>query len=206
MPHLRFDTASDTFKLNDNLSLESQIFGIPRAGIYSTVVLKKPMNAIGLGMNSSLLNSLYNSGRIISRTWSMFYGYTGLTSDDEMDGIFVFGGYDRAKVSGEPSTKAFDGLAGRCNSRMSVNITKLTLNFSNGTDASLIDGDQPKGFMVCVDPTFPGLLQLPGRQLDRFLNSTGIRFNDSNSTGNNDIFRSRGIDVDTMVYEDVSKE
>lgn len=55
-------------------------------------------SGMGLGTNSSLLNSLVASGDIPSRVWGLDWGWTGATNDTWRDGSLVLGGYDKSRV------------------------------------------------------------------------------------------------------------
>lgn len=55
-------------------------------------------SGIGLGTNSSLVNSLYAAGKIPSRMWGLDWGWTGATDDTWKDGSLVLGGYDKSRV------------------------------------------------------------------------------------------------------------
>ncbi|KIH93206.1 aspartic-type endopeptidase [Sporothrix brasiliensis 5110] len=121
-----------------------------------------PMNAVGLGFNSTLLSALKASGRIASRTWSMFWGRDGADQTGQMDGVFVLGGYDSAKVvAAQKYTLPLAGAASVCPSRMVLSITDLVLNFANGTNASLFPRAASTALQTCITPDYPVLMTLP---------------------------------------------
>ena len=77
---------TDDLVLSSNVSLAKFPFGIPRmdwAGPYHT------QHAIGLGINSTILNALQSASQIRSRVWSMFWGLTGVSAPVQMDGMFL---------------------------------------------------------------------------------------------------------------------
>jgi hypothetical protein len=69
----------------------------------------------------------------------MFWGLEGLNKHSQLDGSFVMGGYDRAKVSGPNYTQALAN-DDHCNTKMLVAISDLVLNFPNSTNVSLFNG------------------------------------------------------------------
>jgi hypothetical protein len=147
----------DQLKLNDNITLAGMPMGIPLEDWGQEGY--RPMMAFGLGANSSILNALKASGNIVSRTWSMFHGWTGASTKSQVDGTFVFGGYDRAKVSGRGYTTPMSDR-GSCESRLLVTIGDIVLNFPNGTTASLFRTDS-ESVSACISPDFPVLMTIP---------------------------------------------
>ncbi len=67
------------------------------------------MNSLGLGRDSAILNAMYNSGIIASRSWSVLGGLTGADLADQIDGHLVLGGYDGAKFTGDNCTEKIAG-------------------------------------------------------------------------------------------------
>lgn len=117
--------------------------------------------ALGLGLKSSVLNTLYTTGKIASRSWSMFWGRTGGTEDTQLDGNFLLGGYDRAKTTGQNYTRALTPADSSCTTKMLVTITDIQINFPNGTDASLFGSSQSAAMTACIVPEYPVLMTLP---------------------------------------------
>ena len=76
--------------------------------------------SLGSGSNSTILNALKASGQIASRSWSLFWGRTGATTNTQLKGSFVFVGYDRAKVSGANYTRSFSSSKSSCSTSMLV--------------------------------------------------------------------------------------
>ncbi|EPE09835.1 aspartic-type endopeptidase [Ophiostoma piceae UAMH 11346] len=145
---------------NTSTSLDNFAFGIPLNDLGQQGY--HPMNALGLGFNSTLLNALKSTGRIASRSWSMFWGLNGADSTAQMDGVFVLGGYDAAKVvESQRYTQSLAGPGSACSSRMVVTITDMILNFSNGTNASIFPGAESTVLQACITPDFPTLMTLP---------------------------------------------
>lgn len=184
-PNMNFVT--DAMVLNNNISLSPLDMGIPLAdwgeqGYY-------PMMAIGLGQNSTILNALNSTQKIISRTWSMFYGWTGDDSQSQLDGTFVFGGYDRAKVTGQGYTIATTENAA-CDSQLMVTIEDMILNFPNGTTASLFTKPS-ESIAACILPDYPVLMTIP---LDPYFNTFQTLTNSSITE------RSSGLAYYSMLY------
>ncbi|ESZ93554.1 putative aspartic-type endopeptidase [Sclerotinia borealis F-4128] len=158
-PYPQMNMVSENITLSSNMSVLEFPIGIAKAdwaeqGYY-------PQMAMGLGANSTILNTLYSSGQIASRTWSMFWGRTGATAATQLDGGFIFGGYDRAKVTGANYTRTLTYSRTACSSGMLVTITNLVLNFPNGTDASMFGGIESDAIQACIEPSYPVLLTLP---------------------------------------------
>lgn len=154
-PEMEFIT--DVMKINDNLTLSDIPMGIPledwgQEGYH-------PMMAVGLGQNSSILNALKSTKSLVSKTWSMFYGWTGDDSRSQLDGTLVFGGYDRAKVDGRGYTIGMTETRG-CASQLMVTIDDIIVNFRNGTNASLFPFDSDAK-AACIEPDYPVLMTIP---------------------------------------------
>ncbi|EEY20148.1 conserved hypothetical protein [Verticillium alfalfae VaMs.102] len=167
-PSMNF--VSDNVKINENVSLDGFPIGIPlqdwaQQGYH-------PMMALGMGANSTLLTALTSSGKIASRVWSMFHGWTGGSSRSQVDGTFVLGGYDRAKVNGRGYKMSLQQTEG-CDTAMMVTITDLVLNFPNGTTASIFPNTLRNALTACIVPDYPVLMTLPiDPHLDNFMDIT----------------------------------
>lgn len=149
------------------------------------------MNALGLGTNSTILNVLKSTGRIASRTWSMFWGRDGAARTSQLDGIMVLGGYDKAKVAGKKVVQPLTTTNPACPSQLVVTITDIVLNFSNGTDASIFPASASAALQACIVPDYPVLMTLP---LDPFFGNFQLL------TGTNITDRSFGINFFGMRY------
>ncbi|KAJ1707770.1 hypothetical protein AFCA_013100 [Aspergillus flavus] len=132
---------ADILHLNDSYSLYDFPIATTKGGI--------TVNSLGLGQESTFLQTLVKKGAIISKTWSLFYGLTGEDADAQMDGIAVFGGYDKAKTQGENQTFRLNYDV-NCRTGMVATVTSIDVGFENGTEqnafASPID--------MCLDPSF----------------------------------------------------
>ena len=116
------------------------------------------MNSIGLGHNSSLLNALIATGQIASRTWSIFNGFTGATSQNQSDGTLVLGGYDAAKTSGDNITinmaTAPADIASCEAFGMIITVRAMQLKYPNGTLASLLPPSSSTTLRYCIIPNY----------------------------------------------------
>jgi hypothetical protein len=153
-----------------------------------------PMNALGFGLNSSVYRALLSTKQITSRSVSMFWGLQGPNKRSQLDGGFVIGGYDQAKVTGPNYTAPLTKDDDSCDTKMVVTITDLVLNFANGTDASLFNGTRNTVLKACVDPSYPVLMTLPLSYFKVFQNFTGQAENGFN--------RTFGLPFYSMVYND----
>ncbi|KAG9254075.1 aspartic peptidase domain-containing protein [Emericellopsis atlantica] len=180
---------SDELKLNDNVTMSRVPIGVPledwgQEGYH-------PMMAVGLGTNSSILNMLKADGSILSRTWSMFHGWTGASSTSQHDGTFVFGGYDRAKVSGRGYKMSLTKDEG-CASEMMITVGDMILNFPNGTTKSLFTSES-KSFSACLVPDYPVIMTIPqDPYFERFQEITQTTISE----------RTAGLSYYSVLYDD----
>ncbi|KAK4991341.1 hypothetical protein LTR50_001926 [Elasticomyces elasticus] len=145
----------DDLVVTSNVTLPHFPFAIPRM---DWGMQYHSQAALGLGPNSTVLSALRFAGHIRSRTWSMFWGRAGATKATQLDGTFVLGGYDSAKVAGAPFTQNISTRNPNCLSGMLVNIENIQLNFPNGSDTSIFQGYQGNPFAACIEPDFPSLM------------------------------------------------
>ncbi len=150
---------ADILQLNDETALDDFPLGIALndwgAQMYH------PQAALGLGMNSTLLNNLKDSGKIASRAWSFFWGRDGGSRSSQLDGSLVLGGYDQAKLSGKGYVDSLQPSTSPCASQMQVAITDMILNLSNGTNVSIFPGSDSSTLPACIVPDYPVLMTLP---------------------------------------------
>ena len=124
------------------------------------------MNTVGLGINSTLLNTLISARKIPTRTWSMFNGFTGSQSQNQSNGILVLGGYDEAKIFGSvadnitidmdfsPDAISSTNLAKCPATGMIITVSNMTLAWPNGTKASLMGSSAGDTLRGCVIPNY----------------------------------------------------
>ena len=132
-------------------------------------------NTLGLGKNSTLLNGLYSAGKIASRTWSIYEGWTGAERQNQTNGSLVPGGYDAAQTKGKNITVKFatdpgDEYQFRCN--MVVTVRDMQLRFANGSSASLFDSTASTAVPFCIIPTY-SRITLTNAAWTNFLSLTG---------------------------------
>ncbi|KAI9777516.1 MAG: hypothetical protein M1839_008810 [Geoglossum umbratile] len=133
---------TDKIRLNSGLDMDKFPVAISRSSEWT-------MNTLGLGRNSTILNALFNAGRIGSRSWGLFWGLTGAEANFQMDGSLVFGGYDVAKVTGDNLTENFQTGPG-CS--LVVTVRDIIMNHPNGSSTSIIGTGPMK---ACVAPDVP---------------------------------------------------
>ncbi|ERS95387.1 hypothetical protein HMPREF1624_08265 [Sporothrix schenckii ATCC 58251] len=193
----KFTHVADTLRLNDNVTLDGFPLSIALSDWGEQAYT--PMMGIGLGTNSTLLNLLASSGQIASRSWSYFWGRTTVPggasgTSEQLDGSVVFGGYDRAKVTGAKYTQSMTATEPGCPSQLLVTITDIVLNFANGSEASIFPASSSAAMTACLTPALSTLMWLP---LDPY-------FNTMLDLTNNSIYamgRSVGIYYWNMRYE-----
>lgn len=121
-----------------------------------------PLNIIGMSTGSVLLERLYQSRKIASRSWGYFWGLDGTSSKYQMDGSFVLGGYDKAKTIGNGYTGTISDNRDNCPSGILVTIRDILLNYQNGTDASIFGSSNGGDALVaCVTPDLPVMMEMP---------------------------------------------
>ncbi|KAI0880263.1 acid protease [Annulohypoxylon maeteangense] len=176
---------ADGVKLNENTTLTGFPLGVAlndwgAEGYH-------PMASLGLGTNSTFLNTLQESGKIASRTWSFFWGRSSGPSSSQTDGSLVFGGYDRAKISsGERYVEKLQDSTSPCATQMIVIITDMVLNFPNGTDVSIFPRSLSTALTACIVPDYPVLMTLPSDPfMDNFFQLTDAAQNHGRSFGIN---------------------
>jgi hypothetical protein len=140
---------ADVLHINDSYSLYD--FPIATTGSPPPSGMGIRLNSLGLGLDSTLLQTLTKTRAIVSKTWSLFYGHFGSTSDTQMNGVVALGGFDRAKTQGDNETfdVVFDGSC-RTGLRTAF-ATSIDVGYENGTEDGLI---QAPTFM-CLDPSLP---------------------------------------------------
>lgn len=111
-------------------------------------------SVIRLGRNSALLNTLKDTGKIPSRTYSFWWGRNSAAQSNSMDGQLVLGGYDAAKVVGPILTQKLQPSSVGCGSGMYLTLTNMVLGFPNGTKADML---APSTLSACVRLDYPAI-------------------------------------------------
>ncbi|KAF2158002.1 hypothetical protein K461DRAFT_28340 [Myriangium duriaei CBS 260.36] len=174
--------SQDIIQLGGNTTLNGYPLGVLEEATGNDELAQQ--NILGLGANSTLLNTLKSAGRIASRSFGMFYGLTGATPSAQMDGSLVLGGYDRAKVVGQGvATKFISNPI--CPTNMLVTLSGLVLNYPNGSDIDVL-AEHTEPFQACILPSFPSLIAIPDALFNaltsawEITNTSVIGFNDVN--------------------------
>ncbi|KJX95150.1 aspartic-type endopeptidase like protein [Zymoseptoria brevis] len=183
--------ASDSLILNDNTTLDNFPIAIAQFGIGGGY---EGRSRLSMGENSTLLNTLKSSQRILSSTWSIFWGLHGANAPDQSEGIVVLGGYDSAKVQGSSSFTGSLVNTEVCATGATVSITGLDVRYPNGTRYSLFDGTGPSNedaLNACLDPISPSVMVMPRAYYERLMGSC----NCGSET------RSFGVDFFNFLYD-----
>jgi len=154
------------------LALNSSI-NIPSFRIYTpSDNTSLPQSSLGLGRQSSFLDYLYNSGKLASRSWALFWGREA--GDNPLDGSLSFGGFDMAKTSGSNMTQPLSSLADMalCPSSLIAFVTDIQLKFSNGTNVSLFGQAPETAMRTCIKPDIP-LITFPENIYNNFRAAAG---------------------------------
>lgn len=169
--------ADDVFALNQQeVNIANMPVGIPRFAWDHGYSL---MHGMGLGRNSTLLNSLHSASKISSKVWSIFWGRMWVA--DAIDGSLVLGGYDADKVIGNNFTAPLDySDKTGCWTGMKAQITGITLNNRNGTNAQLLDSSTV--ISACIVPQRQLALEAPQSLIQRFEALTNMK-NEGRSFG-----------------------
>ena len=186
---------ADTVRIGENITLDDMALALPLGEALGDGPLSifHPKFAIGLGGNSTMLNRLMSDGKIKSRSWSMFWGWEGANSDTQMDGSFIFGGYDKAKVRGGGFKQPLRAPDDTCPTGMLVTISDISLKFPNGLQESLFPESRSAAIQACIMPAYPAFMTIPkDPYFNQFINFTGTNVTTS-STG--------GLNQGTMVYK-----
>ncbi|KAF4121435.1 hypothetical protein GMORB2_1842 [Geosmithia morbida] len=126
------------------------------------LLVRRPPHALGLGPNSTYLNSMRNAGLVASRSWSMYWGRE--YADDDIDGSIVVGGCDSERMIGDRYTMPldYDDYENRsgCWTGTKVNISEIILNSHDGSDDTIYSTAEP--LSVCIVPQRQLLPEAPG--------------------------------------------
>lgn len=109
-------------------------------------------NVVGLGRNSTVLNALFASGRISTKTWGLLWGWQGASHGT--DGSLVLGGYDGAKTRSPNITFPFDHDK-TCPGQLVVTISDIVLNLKDGSSPSILPEPPGPTLRACIAPEAP---------------------------------------------------
>jgi hypothetical protein len=156
----------------------------------------KTQASIGVGQNSSLLRTLKEAGEIGARAYSMFWGLASGPADRQSNGSLILGRTDEA-LTGTAGDSFTSNLTYdfTCATGMLVAINDISLNWPNGTDTSIFLGAKSTVMQACLDPDYPGLMTLPVKHWESFLQRAGGRYPGDIES------RTLGINYFTMQFE-----
>ncbi|TLD13769.1 uncharacterized protein PgNI_05065 [Pyricularia grisea] len=135
-----------------------------------------PMPMLGLGPNSTLLDTLASTGKIGSRSVGFWAG-RGIGSKAATDGGLVFGGYDKTRVMGRSFSDRFTHGVRNCSSGLVVTIADIAVGLADGTNKSLFpkDNNKTSSHVACLDPSKRTLMTLPkSSYFDAWLDASKI--------------------------------
>ncbi|KAF2464208.1 uncharacterized protein BDR25DRAFT_381291 [Lindgomyces ingoldianus] len=153
-------------------------FGIPMGSVeddFPTVMQAQ----LGLGKNSSFLEFFKGAGYIGARAYSVFWGRLNGPAEQRTSGALILGGYDKSFIDSSTGTQisgeimpSEPGVFG-CSTGLQLPINDLQLNWRNGTNTSIIKGSSLGSLVICLEPSFPGLMSLPHSHWDAFKKLAG---------------------------------
>jgi Eukaryotic aspartyl protease len=170
-------TGSDTFTINGSLTVEQYPFGVPRTDQMQFL----DFSQLGMGKDSSLLTMLRNQGSIASRSFSLYWGETGMSSDHQLDGNLVIGGLDEAKISGENYTTQMDH-GSPCPSGMLLSVTDMSLVFPSGASRSIMAAAVGQSVNYCLAPEYP-IITMPQPIFEQWVAAHPGSATDGNADG-----------------------
>ena len=159
----------ETMRINSSLTLSNFPIGIFSFGIARD---STPIQLLGLGRNSTLLNRLSSAGLIASRTWGYYQGWTGAETQHQLDGSLVLGGYDEAKTIGQSTNISFSDDI-NCPSGLLVTVRGIKMNLLNGTELSIFGSSAGSAMNACLRPSLP-IMNFPAHVWDLFVQFTGV--------------------------------
>ena len=145
-------------------------------GLSNEDVPNHPWSELGLGMNSSFLEELYQSGTIASRSYAY---YAGLDNDVDAEGSLVVGGYVAAAVASStnltlPIASDAEADAKACPSKLLLTISDIRLSWSNGTSTSILQGNLTAGVSACIVLAYSFVAELDPAINGPFLSKSGL--------------------------------
>ena len=162
---------TDSFSLGSDepFTVEKFPFGIPRLRWDNGYTM---LHALGLGSNSTFINSLMSTGLLASRVWSIYWGHMWV--GHPIDGSVVLGGYDKDKVIGRNYTGKldYDEVTG-CWTGMKVTVSDIQVNFRDGRDVSIFPPNL--ALPCCIVPQRQLLMEVPRVIRDNFEAETGTK-------------------------------
>lgn len=170
---ISYPLGADTITLDSQKPLVLKDFVLKTPGMANPPDASFPMSSLGLGNNSTMLEQLFQSNQISSRSYGLWWGLDGGDEADQMDGNLVLGGYDAAKTKGSNFTGQFTTVLG-CPSGLIIDVNDVRLNFPNGTQTTLLRSSG-NSINMCIKPD-DSLMSFPLNVWDSFVAAAGGNF------------------------------
>lgn len=163
--------------LSNTSSLQNFEFGASNKQIHAW----RPQAELGLGMNSSFIDSLHAAGNISSKSYAFSWGSD--FADQAHDGSITFGGYDRSVVADARNiTTAFNrSEPTRCPEGMIVKVTEMSLISETGEMADIFEG--LGAIDVCIVSSMRNIMALHEPYGDRIIKGLGAIRADGGTNG-----------------------
>ncbi|KAF8430410.1 aspartic peptidase domain-containing protein [Tirmania nivea] len=163
----------DNLSANNTFSSEIALEKFPIAILDDENLTK---STLGLAPNSTLLRELYDTGKIPSRAWSVYWGQTGTSKNTHNDGTLVLGGIDYAKLA-NPEDGFYEEKFGNGEDEFNtcylrVRVEKMMLKHPDGREWDLITERSQAGMLMCVVLDYE-LITVPSDIAQAYLDVTG---------------------------------
>ncbi|KAK8135471.1 acid protease [Apiospora sp. TS-2023a] len=163
--------------LNNDTALEDYPVAIAMGPAQSSLG-NLAMMQMGVGANSTLLHTLKDNGLIASRSWGLWWG-RGLGMSPQIDGSLVLGGYDKARVVGDPLVADISPSPG-CISGLSLPVADIVASYAGNTSSLLGSEANRPPSRFCLEPYRPTIIRLAVDAnllaLGRLLDNAGFNF------------------------------
>lgn len=185
----------------DDITLSTYSFGVPMSDWGEQYYT--PQNLLGLGNQSTFLNTLKETGVIESRTWSVFWGLDGASVGGYTNGSMVFGGYNENKASGANYTAKLNYTSCRWGTQLEISAFSIVDTGGMVTSMSPNDTDATTPLFACIDPAGPGMFNIPYDYFMTFANLTNFTtYFDAVGTDDDRTF---GLNFNSLVYKSEDK-
>ncbi|KAI9674535.1 MAG: hypothetical protein M1817_001873 [Caeruleum heppii] len=180
-----YSWGSDVVHLNTTTSIDRLPLGIAKDD-------RLLMNSLGLGRNSTLINSLLETGLIRHRTWSLWWGLEGDSAETQKNGHLILG--DASNFGDNNITIGLSDQS-RCITHLMVTVSNITMDFANGTSLGILGTSAGSSLSFCINPGYP-MITMPSANWEQFAARAGGRL-DQNTEGRS----TSAINYWGMLYE-----